>query len=182
VYFSLLVVVKQFNFVSILLIGNKLLYFRLIGINTYENLLKFMVQNKKYSADYFNSFGKEFLPGHLGIIVIDIKENYLSSQLNIRPIHFAPNGYVHAGTIVSLADTSAGYACLAHLPENGISFTTIELKSNFLSSARQGTVFCEAIPLHLGKTTHLWDVKVKHLESDKLMALFRCTQLIIYSK
>jgi uncharacterized protein (TIGR00369 family) len=138
--------------------------------------------NAELTIEHFNSFGNDCLPGLLGITITALKENFLSAEIEINQSHFAPNGYIHAGSIVSLADTLAGYGCIAHLPENGISFTTIELKSNFLSSAKNGTIFCEAKPLHLGKATQLWDVIIKHKESNKAMALFRCTQLIIYPK
>lgn len=138
--------------------------------------------NTSLTLDHFNSFGKSCLPELLGINITAVKENFLSAEIEINQTHFAPNGYIHAGTIVSLADTLAGYGCIAHLPENGISFTTIELKSNFLSSAKSGIMICEARPLHLGKTTQLWDVVIKHKQTNKTMALFRCTQLIIYPK
>ena len=138
--------------------------------------------NQQLTIDQFNFFGKECLPGLLGIKITELKENFISAEIEITSSHFAPNGYIHAGSLVTLADTLAGYGCIAHLPENGNSFTTIELKSNFLSSAKSGTMICEARPLHLGKTTQLWDATVRHKESNKVMALFRCTQLIIYNK
>lgn len=138
--------------------------------------------NSQFTIEKFNAFGKDCLPGLLGIKITGLRENFISAEIVINQSHFAPNGYIHAGTLVSMADSIAGYGCIAHLPENGISFTTIELKSNFLSSAKSGALLCEAIPLHLGKTTQLWDATVKHKETNKVMAIFRCTQLIIYNK
>ena len=139
-----------------------------------------MAFNNKLNFEEFNNFGKTHLPELLGIVITELRENYIAAEMPVHKHHFAPNGYIHAGAVVSLADTTAGYGCIAHLPDKGTSFTTLELKSNFLSSAREGTITCEATPSHLGRTTHVWDVSVKHKETGKTLALFRCTQLIIY--
>ena len=93
----------------------------------------------------------------------------------------APNGYLHAGSVVTLADTSAGYGCIVHLPAGASGFTTIELKSNHLGTARDGTIVCVARPVHIGKTTQVWDAIVTHRESGKTIALFRCTQMVLYA-
>ena len=93
----------------------------------------------------------------------------------------APNGFLHAGTVITLADTCAGYGCLVNLPPGAIGFTTIELKSNHLGTARDGTIVSSAKPAHLGKTTQVWDSVVTHKESGKTIALFRCTQMILYA-
>jgi 1,4-dihydroxy-2-naphthoyl-CoA hydrolase len=94
----------------------------------------------------------------------------------------APNGYLHAGTVVTLADTSCGYGCYATLPEGASGFTTIELKSNHLGNRARRHIECVATAAHLGKTTQVWDAVVTHRESDKTIALFRCTQMILYPK
>ena len=91
----------------------------------------------------------------------------------------APHEFLHAGTVIALADTSAGYWCLASLPEGANSFTTIELKANFLGTARKGRIECEAVLVHGGRTTQVWDATVTH--KGKTIALFRCTQLLLYA-
>ena len=90
----------------------------------------------------------------------------------------APNGYLHAAAVIALADTACGYGCILSLPEGGIGFTTIELKTNFLRSAQQGTIACEARLVHAGRTTQLWDATVT-TPDGRPMALFRCTQLVL---
>ena len=122
--------------------------------------------------------GAEFLPGLLGIEFDGAEDGIVRAHLQLEQKHFAPNGYVHAGTVVTLADTAAGYGCLLSLPEGGIGFTTIELKTNFLRSAKAGTITCEARLLHGGRTTQLWDATVSDPEGRPI-ALFRCTQLIL---
>lgn len=94
----------------------------------------------------------------------------------------APNGFLHAGSVVTLADTCAGYGCVASLPAGASGFTTVELKSNHLGTAREGMVDCVARAVHLGRNTQVWDATVTHRDTGKTMALFRCTQMVLYPK
>jgi 1,4-dihydroxy-2-naphthoyl-CoA hydrolase len=122
------------------------------------------------------------LPGLLGFRVVSVQEKRLGAELDIRPELLAPNGYLHAATVIALADTAAGYACLAHLPDGAQNFTTIELKCNFLGTAREGTLACVATPAHLGRTTQVWDSVVTRKADGGTIALFRCTQMVLWSK
>ena len=122
--------------------------------------------------------GAEYLPGLLGIEFDAPEPNVVRARLPLRKALFAPNGYVHAGAIVTLADTACGYGCLLSLPEGATGFTTIELKTNFLRSAQAGTISCEARLVHGGRTTQLWDATVEDPDG-RTMAIFRCTQLIL---
>ncbi len=133
-----------------------------------------------YKQQDFSKFGADCFPGFVGIEVVEVTKNFGKAWMEVKKLHFAPNGYLHAGSIVTLADTIAGYACLYNLPDKGISFTTIELKSNFLGSIKNGAVKAEASLQHSGKTTQVWDVTIKNEENEKIIALFRCTQLILY--
>jgi uncharacterized protein (TIGR00369 family) len=133
-----------------------------------------------YKQIDFSKFGADCFPGLLGIEVLIVTTNLATAQMEVKRSHFAPNGYLHAGSVVTLADTIAGYACLYNLPNQAVSFTTMELKSNFLSAARSGFIKAEATLQHSGKTTQVWDVIVKNEENQKTVALFRCTQLILY--
>lgn len=95
----------------------------------------------------------------------------------------APNQYLHAASVIGLADSACGFGCVASLPEGAQSFTTIELKSNFLASARKGeTVGCEATLAHGGRNTQVWDATVVNQTTGKTIALFRCTQMILYPR
>lgn len=96
--------------------------------------------------------------------------------------HMASNGFLHAASVVALVDTACGYGCVASLPEGASGFTTIELKANFLGTAREGVVACEARMVHGGRTTQLWDAEVRHEDSGKVIALFRCTQSILWPR
>ncbi len=138
--------------------------------------------NLKHTPESFNEFGKSYLPGHLGIRITEVAAGRVAAELPVEPHLLAPNGYLHAGSVVTLADTAAGYACIANLPEGAHSFTTIELKSNHLGTARQGTIAVVATAVHLGRTTQVWDAVVTDKDSGKTIALFRCTQMILYPK
>ena len=133
-------------------------------------------------VDELNERGAGRLPALIGLKIIAAGENHLSSHLQLREELLAPNGYLHAATVVALADTSCGYGCFVNLPEGAESFTTIELKSNFLGTAREGIISCEALLAHGGRTTQVWDATVTDDASGKGIALFRCTQMILYPR
>lgn len=134
------------------------------------------------TAEQFNQRASANLPGHLGIVITHVEPKEVRSEAPVRPALMAPNGFLHAGSVVTLADTSAGCGCLATLPEGASGFTTIELKSNHLGTALDGTIECVATAVHLGRTTQVWDAVVTHRETGKTIALFRCTQMILYAK
>jgi len=131
---------------------------------------------------FFQRFGDGALPGYLGIEIVEVGERQLSSRLTVQPHHLAPNGFLHAGAVVTLADTSAGYACWKSLPASATGFTTIELKANFLGTARSGAITCTAVAVHIGGSTQIWDATVKTEGDGKTIALFRCTQMILYPR
>lgn len=134
------------------------------------------------TADQFNERGADKLPGHLGIVITQVTPAEVRAEMAVTTALMAPNGFLHAGSLVTLADTCAGCGCLANLPAGATGFTTIELKSNHLGTALDGTVQCSAKPVHLGKTTQVWDSIVTHRDTGKTLALFRCTQMVLYAK
>ena len=129
-----------------------------------------------------NARGSEYLPGYLGIEITTLAQDTLSSRMPVRKLHFAPNDFLHAASVVALADTTCGYATIAHLPEGAQSFTTIELKSNHLSTIKEGGIACVAEAQHLGRTTQVWDAVVTDEANGRKIALFRCTQMILWPK
>jgi 1,4-dihydroxy-2-naphthoyl-CoA hydrolase len=135
-----------------------------------------------FTAASMKDRGVGKLPGLLGVELLSVDEGLLVAQLKVRDELLAPNGYLHAATVVGLADTMCGYGCISHLPEGATGFTTIELKSNHLGTALDGTIYVEARPVHLGRTTQVWDAIVRHRETEKTIALFRCTQMVLWPK
>lgn len=134
------------------------------------------------TLEMLNRRGDGRLPALIGLRFVSLQDKRLDAELDIRPELLAPNGYLHAATVIALADTAAGYGCLAHLPDGAQNFTTIELKSNFLGTAREGTLACVATPAHLGRTTQVWDSVVTRKADGGTIALFRCTQMLLWPK
>ena len=119
------------------------------------------------------------LPDRYGLRVTEIAEGRMQMQMELQPWMMAPNGFLHAASVIVLADSCSGYATVAHLPEGAKGFTTIELKSNFLGTAKTGVLRTECVAEHLGRTTHVWSAAVFSPEGRKI-ALFRCTQMILW--
>ncbi|MDP8983873.1 MAG: PaaI family thioesterase [Pseudomonadota bacterium] len=134
------------------------------------------------TLEALNQRGIGKLPGYLGIVITRVDVAELEAELPIRTQIMAPNGFLHAGSIVTLADTACGYGCFANLPQGASGFTTIELKSNHIGTARDGTIATVAKAAHLGRNTQVWDAVITHQQSRKTIALFRCTQMILYPK
>ena len=132
----------------------------------------------KTPADW-NAFSRGYLPGLVGLEILEVAHGRVRSRLPVRPELLAPNGYLHAACVVALADTSAGYGTFASAPPEARGFTTIELKTNFLGTLREGALACEAELVHGGRTTQVWDARVTDEGTGKLLALFRCTQLLL---
>ena len=131
----------------------------------------------------FNSFGRGHLPELIGLEIVAVTPEEIHSRLALRPELMAPNGFLHAATVIALADTSCGYGCVARLPEGAAGFTTVELKANFLGTAREGVIECRAKPLHLGRTTQVWDAEVTGPGAPPgRIAVFRCTQMVLWPK
>jgi uncharacterized protein (TIGR00369 family) len=130
------------------------------------------------TLDQLKAAGDELFPGLIGVEVDSLLDGVVYAHMPLRDKLMAPNGFLHAAAVVGLADTSCGYGCILSLPEGGIGFTTIELKTNFVRSAQQGTITCEARLVHGGRTTQLWDATV-YAPDGRPMALFRCTQLVL---
>ncbi len=134
------------------------------------------------TVDELNARGVGTLPGLLGIVIVAVERERLTSRMPVRPELLAPNGFLHAASVVALADTTCGYGTAINRPPEASGFTTIELKSNFLGTARAGAIACEATLVHGGRTTQVWDARVTDEATGKTIALFRCTQLLLYPR
>ncbi len=134
------------------------------------------------TVEAFKKRGEGRLPGFIGIEFLQVVPERAIARLALRDEHLAPNGYLHAATVVALADTACGYGCLATLPQAAENFTTIELKTNYLGTTREGAIRVEATMVHGGRTTQVWDATVTDETSGKVIALFRCTQMILYPR
>ena len=130
--------------------------------------------------EHFNTISRGRLPELIGMEVTEVGDGLVRARLALRDELLAPNGYLHAATVIALADTACGYGCVANTPDGATGFTTIELKTNFTGTARAGAIACEATMAHGGRTTQVWDAVVSDEASGKRIALFRCTQMLLY--
>lgn len=122
----------------------------------------------------------ESLPALLGIEMNSVGNQVISVSLEVTSHHLNPaHTSCHAATMVAIADTACGWGCVAHLPDNARSFTTVDLNCNLLRAVTSGVITCEASLLHGGRTTQIWDAIVQS-ENGKRVAAFRCTELILY--
>jgi uncharacterized protein (TIGR00369 family) len=134
------------------------------------------------NAPLFAERQKGFLPGILDMEWGTVRHGLARGRFTVKKHHLAPNGFLHAASVITLADSACGYGSFTSLPPGASGFTTIELKTNFVGTAREGAVACEARMVHGGRTTQLWDAEVRHEETGKVIALFRCTQSVLWPK
>jgi len=134
------------------------------------------------TPEVFNGRSAGHLPGLVGLQILSMTPQGVDSRLAVRQDLMAPNGFLHAATVIALADTSCGYGCVALLPQGASGFTTLELKANFLGTTREGAIACRATPVHLGRTTQVWDAVVSIEGGEKKIATFRCTQMVLWPK
>jgi 1,4-dihydroxy-2-naphthoyl-CoA hydrolase len=132
------------------------------------------------TREALNDRAKGHLPGFLGVEILAVNQGSLASRMGVSKHHFAPNGFLHAASVVALADTTCGFGTVAHLPEGARSFTTIELKTNFLGTVRDGAIACVANAKHLGRTPMSGTPKLRTKRPGAQIALFRCTQMILW--
>jgi len=135
-----------------------------------------------HTADELNALLPGTLPGLLGLTITAHEPGRLEAALGVRPELLAPNGCLHAPTVVGLADPACRLATRALLPEGASGFTTIELQSNFLGPVREGRLATVATNAHAGRTTQVWDAVVTDAGSGKVLALFRCTQSVLWPR
>lgn len=133
-------------------------------------------------ASRMTEFFAPRVPGQLGCVFDHSAADLVVGHIDVTPNLIAGTGFLFAPAVIALADTCAAIGCGNNVPA-GSSFTTIELKSNFLSSARVGErVTCRCTPAHLGRQTHVWDATVTNETTGRTMALFRCTQMVLAPK
>jgi 1,4-dihydroxy-2-naphthoyl-CoA hydrolase len=137
---------------------------------------------KEDTAEYFNAASQGRLPGTIGVEILEIGRGQARGRIALQPFHMAPNGFLHAATVIGLADTLCGYGCVASLPEGATGFTTVETKSNHLGTAREGSISGIARLAHAGSLTQVWDADVIDDATGKTITLFRCTHMVLYPK
>jgi len=135
------------------------------------------------NAAMFTEWQDGCLPGEQGLEWSVVENGRAEGRFVATRRHFAPNGFMHAASVIALTDTACAYGSLASMPEGASGVTTIELKTNFLGTAKEGeTIICRARLAHGGRMTQVWDAEAVNETTGKIIALFRCTQMILYPR
>ena len=134
-------------------------------------------------ADFFTERQMGTLPGLLEIQWQSVAADGVSGGFKVDAKHMAPNGFLHAASVIALVDSACGYGCVTALPDGASGFTTVEIKANYLGTAKIGDeVTCEARLVHGGRNTQVWDAEAVNQTTGKTMALFRCTQMVLWPR
>jgi 1,4-dihydroxy-2-naphthoyl-CoA hydrolase len=121
----------------------------------------------------------------LRLLGIDVpmpeEDRDMVARLTVSHALIAGTGYLWAPVVVAMADALCAFGVSRHWPDGARSFTTLNCSSQFVASAQEGeAVTATASPLHLGRSTQVWDATVMNHTTERLMASYRCTQLILY--
>jgi len=140
--------------------------------------------DERTGPDAVRSFNEETpwgeVPRLFGLEVLEVERDRVRGRIAVTERLLAGTGVLWAPVVVGLADAPCAAGAGANVPE-GASFTTVELKTNFLGTARPGeAIVGEATPAHVGRTTQVWDVTVTNETSGRTIALQRCTQMVLY--
>lgn len=117
----------------------------------------------------------------LGIEVISLYKNRVELTMPVDGRTHQPAGYLHGGANVALAETAASVGAFAHVDNEKMNVFGIEINANHIKSKRDGVVTAKAVPLHIGRTTMVWEIKIVD-EQDNLICISRCTIGIVPKK
>ena len=134
------------------------------------------------SVEQLNRANEGKLPGHLGLVITAVEPGRVVGRFAVRPDLVAHIGFLLAGAVLSVADILCAYGVSTVWPEGANGFTTAEVKCNFMGTLTDGAVVVSATLLHGGRTTQVWDAAVEDEATGRLMAVFRCTQIILYPR
>lgn len=141
-----------------------------------------MATTNRTSVEGLNAANAGKLPGHLGLVITTVEPGLVEGRFAVRDELVAHTGFLLAGAVLSVADILCAYGVSTVWPDSATGFTTAEVKANFVSTVRDGEVLCSARMLHGGRTTQVWDANVTAAATGKLMAAFRCTQILLYPR
>ncbi len=134
------------------------------------------------SVEDLNRANEGKLPGHLGLVITIVEPGRVVGRFDVRTDLVAHTGFLLAGTVLSVADILCAYGVSTVWPADASGFTTAEVKCNFIGTLTEGSVVVSATMLHGGRTTQIWDAAVEDEATGRLLAVFRCTQIILYPK
>ena len=137
--------------------------------------------DKKQTIDKLNSYNRNTLMETLDIEFIDFGVDYLTAKMPVNSRVYQPQGILHGGATASLAETVGSCASAFFLNDSTKLIKGLEFSINHVKSKREGFVFATARPIHRGRTTHLWEVKVID-EEDNLVSICKITNIVLDKK
>lgn len=140
------------------------------------------VTTNQTSVERLNQANVGKLAEHLGLTITEVEVGRVVGRYEARPDLVAHTGYLLAGAVLSVADLLCAYGVDTVWPDGANGFTTVEAKCNFVGTIRDGAAICTATLVHGGRTTQVWDAETRSEATGKLMAAFRCTQIILYPR
>jgi len=137
--------------------------------------------DKELSIEKMKPLGPDTMGEHLGIQWTEVGENYLKAKMPVDHRTKQPYGLLHGGASCALAETIGSVASAMVIDHSKFYCVGLEINANHVRSAREGFVSGVAKPLHLGSTTHVWDIKI-YDEKEKLVCVSRLTVAILKRK
>jgi uncharacterized protein (TIGR00369 family) len=134
--------------------------------------------DKSKLLEKLNSVGKNTLMETLDIKFIDVEENKVVATMPVNPKVHQPDGVLHGGATVALAETVGSYAAFLSVDKDTQMVRGIEISANHVKSIKEGLVIATAIPIHKGRTTQLWEIRIVD-EQDKLISICKLTTMVL---
>jgi 1,4-dihydroxy-2-naphthoyl-CoA hydrolase len=134
-------------------------------------------------TESFNAanFAQQTLIQTLEIEILEAVKDRVVGRMPVQPKVHQPFGLLHGGASVALAETVASLGAYVNVAELGMNAVGLEINANHLRGKRDGIVTATALPLHRGRSTHVWEVRITD-ESDQLVCISRCTLAIVPNK
>tara|TARA_R110002020_G_scaffold148698_3_gene324697 strand:- start:575 stop:997 length:423 start_codon:yes stop_codon:yes gene_type:complete len=140
-----------------------------------------MVFSHKPSLDLINETGKNTMTDHLGIVFTEIGDDHLSATMPVNERTKQPMGLLHGGANVVLAETLGSVAASLTIDLKKQVCVGLEINANHLKGVKSGLVTGITTPIHIGKTTQVWEIKITN-EQGQLCCISRITMAILDKK
>jgi 1,4-dihydroxy-2-naphthoyl-CoA hydrolase len=137
--------------------------------------------NKNASLDYLKGLGKNTMTEHLGMEWLEVGENYIKARMPVDHRTNQPYGLLHGGASCVLAETLGSVASALVIDHDKFICVGLEINANHIKSARDGFVTGTVTPIHIGSSTHVWDIRI-HDEKERLVCVSRLTVAILPRK
>jgi len=134
---------------------------------------------RKVTTDALNALSANTLAGHLGIEVTDIGEDYIEARMPVDHRTHQPLGLLHGGASVALAETLGSVAATCCIDMDTHFVVGLEINANHLRSVKEGFVVGRASPIHIGKKTQVWEIKIVDQAGGALVCVSRITIAVL---